>query len=63
MVHGASKTIQHQLSPGNANGGTKVRALLPDSALVLGSWSKGLGNMVQEPQARFHVAKWGVICH
>ena len=34
-AHGPSKTIQRQLSPGNAEGRTKVRALLSDSALEL----------------------------
>ena len=32
---GPSKTIQRQLSPGNAEGWTWVRALLSDSALEL----------------------------
>ena len=40
-----------------------MRALWSDSALVRGSQSTGLGKMVQEPRARFHVAKWGVFCH
>ena len=31
--------------------------------LALGSRSTGLGKMVQEPRARFHVAEWGVFCH
>jgi hypothetical protein len=34
-----------------------------DSALVLGSRSKGLGKMVREPRAWFYVSKWGVLCH
>ena len=34
-AHGPSKTIQRQLSPGNAEGWTLVRALLSDSALEL----------------------------
>ena len=40
-----------------------MRALLSDRALVLGSRSTGLGGMVEEPRARFHVARWGVFCH
>ena len=36
---------------------------IADSAVTLGSRSTGLGKMVQEPQARFYVAKWGVFCH
>jgi hypothetical protein len=31
--------------------------------LALGSQSSGLGGMVEEPRARFHVAKWGVFRH
>ena len=38
-------------------------ALYGPLAPVLGSRSTGLGKMVQEPQARFKVAKWGVYCH
>ena len=34
-------------------------ALWSDSALALGPRSVGLGKVVQEPRARFHVAKWG----
>ena len=34
-----------------------------DSVLALGSRSTGLGKMVQEPRARFHVPEWGVFCH
>ena len=30
-----------------------------DSALALGSRSSGLGGMVEEPRARFHIAKSG----
>ena len=37
--------------------------LLSNSALDLGFWSTGLGKMVQEPRARFHVPEWGVFCH
>jgi hypothetical protein len=40
-----------------------VRALLSDRALVLGSRSPGLSKIVQEPRARFKVAKWRVVCH
>ena len=40
-----------------------MRALLYARALVLGSRSTGLGKMVQEPRARFHVPEWGVFCH
>jgi len=40
-----------------------VRALLSDSTLALGSRSTGLGGMVEEPRARFHVPEWGVFCH
>ena len=40
-----------------------MRALWSDSALALGSRSTGLGKMVQEPRAGFHVAKWGVFFH
>ena len=40
-----------------------MRALLSARALALGSRSTGLGKMVQEPRAGFHVAKWGVFCH
>ena len=31
--------------------------------MILGFWSTGLGKVVQEPRARFEVAKWGVFCH
>ena len=37
--------------------------LWSDSGLALGSRSMDLGKMVQEPRARFKVAKWGVFCH
>ena len=40
-----------------------MRALLSARALVLGSRSTGLGKMVQEPRARFHVPEWKVFCH
>jgi len=40
-----------------------VRALLSARALALGSRSAVLGKTVQEPRAKFHVAKWGVFCH
>ena len=40
-----------------------MRAPLSDRALVLGSRSKGLSKMVQEPRARFHVPEWGAFCH
>lgn len=40
-----------------------MRALRSDSAVALGSRSTGLGTMVQEPRAGFHVAKWGVFCY
>ena len=40
-----------------------MRALLSDRALALGSRSTGLGKMVQEPRARFHVARCRVFCH
>jgi len=36
---------------------------IDDSALALGSRSTGLGGMVQEPQARLKVSKWGTFCH
>ena len=36
---------------------------IDDSALALGSRSTGLGGMVEEPRARFHVPEWGVFCH
>ena len=59
-----------QAKPSNANrvaatlkAGTSARALWSDSALALGSRSTGLGKMVQEPRAGFHVAKWGVFRH
>ena len=32
-------------------------------ALVLGSRPTGLGGMVEEPRAGFHVPEWGVFCH
>ena len=51
------KTAKRQLSPGNTDIGSKVRVLLPDRALVIGSRSKGPGKMVQEPRAKFHVAR------
>ena len=38
-------------------------ALWSDSALALGPQSTGLGKMVQEPRAKFKVAKWRVFCH
>ena len=44
-------------------GRSTVRALLSARAVVLGSRSTDLGKIVQEPQARFKVAKWGVFCH
>ena len=31
--------------------------------MALGSRSTGLGKMVQEPRAGFHVAKWRMFCH
>jgi hypothetical protein len=39
-----------------------MRALW-SGAVALGSRSTGLGKMVQEPRAGFHVAKWGVFRH
>ena len=36
---------------------------MSDGASALGSQSSGLGGMVEEPRARFHVAEWGVFCH
>jgi len=60
--HSPIKTIQHQLSPGNTEGGTWVAALW-SGAVALGSRSSGLGGMVEEPRARFHVPEWGVFCH
>ena len=60
---GPGKIIQHRLGSGNAESWTWVRAPLSDRALVLGSRSTGLGKVVQEPRARFHVARWGVFCH
>ena len=36
---------------------------IADSAVTLGSRSTGLGGMVQQPRARFHVAEWGVFYH
>ena len=36
-----------------------MRALWSDSAVALGSRSTGLCNMIRQPRARFHVAKWG----
>ena len=36
-----------------------MRAPWSDSAVALGSRSTGLGNMIRQPRARFHVAKWG----
>ena len=38
-------------------------ALWSDSALALGPQSTGLGQVVQQPRAGFHVAKWGVFRH
>jgi len=32
-------------------------------SVALGPQSTGLGKMVQEPRARFKVAKWRVFCH
>jgi hypothetical protein len=52
LVHGPSKTIQHNLRRSNAIVRTKVHALWSDSAGALGSRSTGLSNMVQEPRAR-----------
>ena len=40
-----------------------MHALLSDRAVVLGSRSTGLGGMVEEPRAGFHVPEWGVFCH
>ena len=40
-----------------------MRTLLSDSTLALGSWSTGLGKVVQETRGRFHVLEWGVFCH
>ena len=40
-----------------------MRGLLSDRALVLGSRFPGLGKMVQEPRARFHVPEWRVFCY
>jgi len=60
---GPSKTNQRQLCTGNAGNRSTVRTLLSDRALVLGSRSTGLGGMVEEPRARFHVAKWRAFCH
>ena len=39
-----------------------MRALW-SGAVALGSRSTGLGKMVQEPRAKFKVAKWGVFGH
>ena len=36
---------------------------IEDSALALGSRSTGLGNMVREPWAKFHIAECRVFCH
>ena len=58
-----AKPSNPNLSSGNAIVRTWVRALWSDSAVALGSRSTGLGKMVQEPRARFKVAKWGVFCH
>ena len=41
----------------------KMRALLSNNALALGSRATGLGKMVQKPRARFHLPEWGVFCH
>ena len=40
-----------------------MRGLWFDSAQSLGSQSTGLGNMVREPRAGFHIAEWGVFYH
>jgi len=60
---GPSKTNKRQLCTGNAGNRSTVRTLLSDSALALVSRSTGLGGMVEEPRARFHVAEWGVFSH
>jgi len=60
---GPSKTIQRQLSPGNAEGWTWVRALLSDSALALGLRPTGLSKVVREPRAGLYVAKWRMFCY
>jgi hypothetical protein len=60
---GPSKTNQRQLCTGNAGNRSTVRTLLSDRALVLGSRFPGLGKMVQEPRARFHVPEWRVFCY
>jgi len=44
---GPKKTIQHQLSAGNADNRSTVRGLLSARALVLGSQSIGLHKVVQ----------------
>ena len=64
LVHGPrpEQNQPSQLSPGNAIDRTGW-LLYDDSALALGSRSTGLGKMVQEPRARFHVANAGVFCH
>jgi hypothetical protein len=36
---------------------------IADSDLALGSRSLDFHKTVQQPQAKFHVAKWGVFCH
>ena len=63
MGHGPNKTIQHQLSSGNAKGGNVGACSIDDSALARGSRSTGLGKMVQEPWTRFDVARCRVFCH
>ena len=60
---GPSKTNQRQLCTGNAGNRSTVRTLLSDRALVLGSRSMGLGKVVQEPRAKFHVARCRVFHH
>ena len=60
---GPRKTNQRRLGSGNADNRSTVRALLSARAPVLGSQSTGQGKMVQEPRARFHVARWGVFYH
>ena len=66
QVHGprtGQNSTNTDWAAGNAESRTWVRAPLSDRALVLGSRSPGLSKIVQEPRARFHVARWGVFCH
>ena len=60
LIHGPRQESHHPMpiELKHTTGGTWVRALW-FRALVLGSRSTGRGKIVQEPQAGFHVARWG----